>query len=106
MKNKLIVGLILPLAFAVSAFAASTTLTGVLTDDMCTKKHMMGGKSNADCVRDCIKHGAKYVVVADGKTYELSGKQEQFSDLAGKKVKITGELKGKTVAVQSIEAAQ
>ncbi len=106
MKTKLFLTLTLPLAFTLSAFAAPTTLTGTLTDDMCTKKHMMGGKSNADCARDCIKHGAKYVVVADGKVVELSGKQNQFDDLAGKKVKVTGELKGKVLAVQSIEAAQ
>lgn len=106
MKTKVIIIATLALAFSLLAFASQTTLTGVLTDDMCTKKHMMPGKPNADCVRDCTKHGAKYVVVAEGKVIELKGKQEQFSELAGKKIKVTGDLTGKALTVSSIEAAQ
>jgi hypothetical protein len=106
MKAKLFVILSLLLIFALSLFASQTTVTGVLTDDMCTKKHMMSGKQNADCVRDCIKHGAKYVVVADGKVLELSGNQEQFSQFAGKKVRVTGEPRSKVFIVASIEVAQ
>ena len=106
MKTNIITIATLALAFSISAFASQTTLTGVLTDDMCTKKHMMPGKPNADCVRDCTKHGAKYVVVADGKVIELKGNQEQFNELAGKKIKVAGDLAGKTLVVTSIEAAQ
>lgn len=104
---KLIAAMFLVVLVATAGAANNqTTLTGVLTDDMCTKKHMMPGKANADCVRECIKHGAKYVVVSSGKVYELSGKKEQFDPLAGKKVKLVGELKGKSFAVESIESAQ
>ncbi len=106
MKTKLFVIFVLVLTFALSSFAAQTTVTGILTDDMCTKKHMMPGKGNADCVRECIKHGAKYVVVADGRVLELSGNQEQLKELAGKKVKLTGEAKGKSFVVAHIEAVQ
>ncbi len=106
MKTKLAVLLSLMTAFTLSAFAVQTTVTGVLTDSMCTKKHMMSGASNADCVRECIKDGSKYVVVSEGKVIELAGKNEQLKDLAGKKVKITGDLKGKTLSVQSAEVAQ
>lgn len=105
MKTKLSVVLALVVVFALSLFASQTTVTGILTDDMCTKKHMMPGKANADCVRECIKHGAKYVVVSGGKVYEVKGNQEEFGTLAGKKVKLTGEIKGKTLTVASIEAA-
>lgn len=106
MKTKILTISTLALAFSLSAFASQTTLTGVLTDDMCTKKHMMPGKPNADCVRDCTKHGSKYVVVAEGKVIVLKGNHEQLSDLAGKKIKVTGDLTGKELAVSSIEAAQ
>lgn len=106
MKTKLFVILSLVLMFALSVFASQTTVTGILTDNMCTKKHMMPGKTNAECVRECIKHGAKFAVVANGKVMELTGSQEQFSALAGKRVKLTGEAKGKTFAVAAIEAAQ
>lgn len=106
MKTKFVAIATLALAFSLSAFASQTTLTGILTDDMCTQKHMMPGKPNADCVRECIKHGAKYVVVADGKVVELKGKQEQLSELAGKKIKVTGDLTGKALTVSSVEAAK
>jgi hypothetical protein len=106
MKTKSFGILALLLVFAMSLSASQTTVTGILTDDMCTKKHMMPGKPNADCVRECIKHGAKYVVVSEGKVLELNGKQEQLNQLAGKKVKLTGETKGKTFVVAAIEAAQ
>lgn len=106
MKTRLIAPLAIVLTAALAAFAAPTTLTGVLTDDMCTKKHMMPGKPDADCVRACIKHGAKFAIVSGGKVYTLQGKQEQLNELAGKKVTVTGELKGTTFAVSSVQAAQ
>ena len=106
MKTKIITIATLALAFSLSAFGSQATFTGVLTDDMCTKKHMMPGKPNADCVRDCTKHGAKYVVVSEGKVIELKGNQDQLSELAGKKIKVAGDLAGKTLTVASIEAAQ
>jgi hypothetical protein len=83
-----------------------TTITGVLTDDMCIKKHMMPGKPNADCVRDCIKHGAKYVIVSSGKVVAVSGKTELLDAHAGKKLTLTGEVKGKTFAVSSVDGVQ
>jgi hypothetical protein len=94
------------LAMTAAAVAAQTTVTGVLTDDMCTKKHMGMGKNNAECVRECIKHGAKYAVVSEGKTYVLAGDKAKLDELAGKKVKVTGDVKGTTLTVASIEAAQ
>jgi ribosomal protein L30E len=106
MKLKLIAIFTLALAFCLSAWASQTTLTGVLTDGMCTKKHMMGSKSNADCVRECVKDGAKYVIVSEGKAVELQGKLEKLNELAGKKVKITGNLNGKALTVASVEIAQ
>ncbi len=106
MKTTFFTTTILLLAFALPSFSATTTVTGILTDDMCTKKHMMPGKSNADCVRECVKHGAKYVVVAEGKVVELSGKAQQLNELAGKKVTVTGELRGKILVVSSAEAVQ
>ena len=95
------------LAFSfLAAFAAPTTFTGVLTDSMCTKKHMMPGMSDAKCVRECVKEGAKYTLVADGKTYELKGKANALDALAGKIVKVTGIRAGSTIQVNAISAAQ
>ncbi len=105
MKKSLFVVLAL-ISFAVSVVASPMSLTGVLTDDMCTKKHMMPGKANSDCVLECIKHGAKYVVVSNGKVVEVQGKQEQLNELAGKKVNVTGALRGKVLVLTSVKAAQ
>jgi predicted transposase YbfD/YdcC len=97
---------IFALASCLTAWASQATLTGILTDDMCTKKHMIPGKSNAECVRECVKGGAKYVVVSEGKAIELQGEPEKLNELAGKKIKVTGNLTGKTLAVASVELAQ
>ena len=106
MKTKLIFVLALVALLALSMSASQTTVTGILTDDMCTRKHMMPGKPNADCVRECIKHGAKYVVIEDGKVLELAGNQEQIGALAGKIVKLAGQNKGKVFVVSAVQAAQ
>ena len=89
-----------------AAMAATTTLTGVVTDDMCGAKHMMPGKSDAECVRGCVKAGAHYAVLSNGKVYVLSGKTSEVSALAGKKVTVKGELKGNTLEVASVAAAK
>ncbi|HWR37313.1 MAG TPA: hypothetical protein VN622_15740 [Clostridia bacterium] len=106
MKTKYFALATLAFALSLSGFASEATFTGVLTDDMCTKKHMMPGKTNAECVRECVQHGAKYVVVSGGKVIELKGNQEQFSELASKKVTVTGNLAGKALTVTTIKAAQ
>jgi len=106
MKLKSFAILALVLMFGSSLFGAPATVTGVLTDNMCTKKHMMPGKPNADCVRECIKHGAMYVIVTNGKVLRLSGNEGAFNALAGEKVTVTGNLKGTVIAVTSIEATQ
>ncbi len=106
MKTKLFAMLALALTLAITAFASRITVTGVLTDDMCTRKHMMPGKTNADCVHECINHGAEYVVASEGRVLRLSGNQELFSGLAGKKVKLLGSMKGRTLVVLSLEPAQ
>lgn len=91
---------------AIPAMAATTTLTGVITDNMCGAKHMMPGKTDAECVRGCVKAGAKFAVLSNGKVYVLDGKTSQVNELAGKKATVRGELKGDTLTVSSITAAK
>ena len=107
MKKMLVCLMMLTALCAIPAMAANSTLTGVVTDDMCGKNHMMPGKTNADCTRECVKHGAKFAVVAgDGKLYLLSGKAAEIGALAGQKVTVSGELKGNTMTVASVAAAK
>lgn len=91
---------------AIPAMAATTTLTGVVTDDMCGKKHMMEGKPDAVCIRACVKEGSNLAVLANGQMYVLAGKTQEVNALAGQKVTVSGELKGSTLTVNSIAAAK
>ena len=106
MKTMLATLTILTPLFTIPAMAATTTVTGVITDDMCSKKHMMPGKSDAECIRACVKEGAKFAVQAGANTYILSGKTSEVSALAGKKVTVSGDLKGNTLTVNSVVAAK
>ena len=85
----------------------SKTFIGNISDSMCGVKHMMPGKSDKDCTLECVKAGSKYVLAdpASGKVYQLSD-QKKPEAFAGQKVKIIGTLKGDTITVSSIEAAQ
>jgi hypothetical protein len=44
------------------------------------------------------------VLVSDGKVYQLDA-QDKFAEYAGKSVKVTGEMKGDTITVESVSAA-
>ena len=96
------------LLFATAALAAPKTLTGTLTDSMCAKagRHMMPGQSDAECIRECIKAGAKWALVSDGKVYLLQGDKAKFDALAGKRITLTGEVKGADIVVTQIAAAK
>lgn len=81
--------------------------TGNISDKMCGLKHMMPGKSDKECTLECVQGGSKFVLAdtAAGKVYDLSD-QEKPKEFAGQKVKVTGTLKGSTITVASIEAAE
>ncbi len=99
--RKAFLGLVLFSSLAL--MAAPQIFTGVVTDDMCGKKHtMMPGKPDSECVRACVKAGSKYALLVGDKVYALSGDARSLDALAGKKAKVAGELKGNTIAVTSI----
>jgi hypothetical protein len=96
--------------FAASvSFAADQSWTGKISDSKCGAKHMAGGEhdkkmSDADCTKACVKGGAKYVFVHEGKVLSLSN--QEFADLekhAGHTVKLTGEMTGDSIKVSKIE---
>jgi archaellum component FlaG (FlaF/FlaG flagellin family) len=100
------------LVFAAAAAADQTTLTGQISDSMCKAKHEeaaegAGKMADHDCTVSCVKGGSKYVVLADGKIYQIAN--QTFADvekLAGQAVKISGDVKGDTITVAKIEAAK
>ncbi|MBS1874151.1 MAG: hypothetical protein JSU00_13120 [Acidobacteria bacterium] len=91
-----------------AAFASAATFTGVISDSMCVKDHKsMNMGPDADCIKGCVKAGAKYVLLDGAKVYKLSDQQtpEKF---AAQKVRITGTLFEKTgvIKVERIEAVK
>lgn len=98
--------LALVLALGGTAMVAQQTFTGTLSDSMCGKKHMMPGKSDAECTRECIKANSSYALVVGDKVYKLVGDSKRFDSLAGSRVTVTGEVKGDTVTVASVAEAK
>ncbi len=85
--------------------AAAQTIDGVVSDTMCGKKHMIAGKSAAECIQVCIKEGSSYALVSGAKVYTLAGKPQTIAPFAGKHVHIEGDLKNNTLTVTSIHEA-
>ncbi len=82
--------------------AASQPIDGVVSDSMCGKKHMLAGKTDAQCVQECIKSGSSYALVAGTKVYTLAAKPETIAPFAGKHVHIEGDVKGIIITLDSI----
>jgi len=75
---------------------------------MCGKKHMIAGKSDAECARQCMKSKGNwtYGLLVGDKVYSLSGGRGRLELLAGQQVKVTGEQKGTAITVVSISPAR
>ena len=67
---------------------------------------MNSGKTPAECVRDCVRKGAAYMLINSDRRYTLSGNQEQFSKLAGQRVTVRGAVQGSTIQVSAIGPEQ
>ena len=109
--SKFLVGIFTTLLFAglttSSVWAADQTMTGKVSDSMCGAKHQMAG-NDASCTRTCVKGGSKYALVVGDKVYtvETADKAalDKLDELAGASAKVTGEVKGDTIAVKSVAA--
>lgn len=106
MKRVLFAVLAFALVVAVDrpALASPQTVEGVVSDSMCGKKHMLPGKTDAQCIKECIG-SSKYALVSGDKLYTLSGPVSEFEKYAGKKVRITGEIGKDAIIVNSIGEA-
>jgi len=98
-------GLGLVMMAGLALAAPARTFVGTIGDSMCGAKHMMPGSAK-DCTVECVKGGAKYILIdPSGKVYQLTD-QKKPEPFAGAKVKVTGTLQGDTIAVAGIEASQ
>ena len=104
MKKLMLAGAMVVMVGSVG-FAADQTWTGAISDKMCGADHKkMGGKmSERDCTLACTKGGASYVLVVDGKVYQLTGHDADLKAHAGHTVNLTGELKGDMIKVSKVE---
>jgi hypothetical protein len=91
------------------ASAQTTTLKGVVTDQMCGAHHMMAGASAAKCTRECVGMGSPYALVVGDKVYTLQGdaqaKKELYA-LAGASAVVTGTVSGTMVQVVSVASVK
>lgn len=82
------------------------TLTGVVSDTMCGAKHMMKGKTAAQCTRECVKADSDYALVVGEKVYTLKGNASDLDKYAGERVTVKGTVQGDTVNAQTITPAE
>lgn len=111
MKSRMTLVVLATVVFGtVSVFAQTSgsqkTLTGVVSDAMCGKAHMMKDKSAAECTRACVKEGSKYALVVGDTVYTLGGHEADLDKYAGQKVTLTGSVNGQTVNVSSVAPAK
>jgi len=85
------------------------TWKGKISDSNCKEKHAGGeheGKkmTDADCTSMCVKKGAKYVFVADGKVFQIANQNsKQIATHAGHDVELTGTMKGDVITATQIK---
>src|SRR5689334_21930528 len=105
------------IAFVISAVLLSSALsaaaeqvcTGNISDSACGKKHEEAAEGNGvmpdrECTQACIRGGSKYVLVVDGKVFQIANQDNKdLAAHAGHHVKVTGELKGDAITVSKIE---
>ncbi len=81
------------------------TYEGMVTCSRCGAKHSAALAQTADaCVRVCVHGGAKFSLAEADSTYLLDGDMSALKKLAGQRVRVTGELTGKTIRVSSVAA--
>jgi len=90
------------MVFAVLVFGSLSfgkDITGTVSDSHCGAKHSAAG--NSDCVEHCVSSGATYVLVSNGKVYQLDS-QDKFKGLGGKEVTVKGKVNGESITVKSV----
>jgi hypothetical protein len=95
-----------------AVFAAEQTWTGRISDSKCGLSHKAmehGDKKMTDrkCTEACVKGGATYVFESKGKIYTIDNQSEpELVALAGRRVRLTGEMKGDSITVSKILRAK
>jgi hypothetical protein len=106
MTKKILLVVFSLLVFGCLAWAADQSWTGTVSDSHCGVNHSTPSAEAAKCVEKCVAGGAKYVLVSNGKVYQVDS-QDKFQGMGGKQVKVTGTLSDDTITVSDVaEAAE
>jgi hypothetical protein len=109
MKSALLLSTVLLLIAPALPFAAEQTWSGKISDSACGAKHEeaaegQGVMADRDCTQACIRGGSNYVLVVDGKVFQIANQDNKdLATHAGHTVKMTGELKGNAITVSKVE---
>jgi hypothetical protein len=86
-----------------SSVSADQVFSGMITDSRCGARPSQDSvEGPAECIRSCVRHGAKYMLVDGEANYILAGSPAVLDSLAGQRARIQGTLDG---AVLSVTAA-
>jgi hypothetical protein len=77
-------------------------LSGILSDSICGKGHIVNGHGDRECTRTCVKLGANYALVISKSLLILKGHEIELDEYAGEKVIVVGAVDGNTVRVGSV----
>jgi hypothetical protein len=95
-----------------ASLGAQQTWTGKIGDSACGAKHEEaieneGVMADRDCTQACVRGGSKYILVVDGKVLKIANQDNKdLATHAGHAVKVTGEMKGDSITVSTIEMAK
>ena len=78
-------------------------LTGDRVQDICSARHVKHPELDSPrCARECVRTGAKYILIDGDTSYNLQGNFAQLAQFAGQRAKVNGSLQGSTIRVSSI----
>ena len=109
---KKFLGVLIASTFLSTTAAFAATWTGKISDSMCGAHHKSSAEhagakmTDRQCTEACIKNGAKYVFVSEGKVYSIDNQDYAgLAEHAGHTVKLTGDMTGDSIKVSDIEMA-
>jgi hypothetical protein len=101
MTKKILLVVFSLLVFGCLSWAEDPSWSGTVSDSHCGVNHSTPSAAAAQCVEKCVAGGAKYVLVSDGKVYQLDP-QDKFKGMGGKGVKVTGTLHDDVITVSDV----
>lgn len=84
------------------AYGDASTIDGIVSDTKCGRSHKWSGKTDVQCVQDCLKGKNTYALVVGDKVYTLAGQEKTIAPFACQHVQIKGTIEALRLTVISI----